>query len=144
MFGNPPPPPYHSGRDPLSDAEPAVAAAAEPSPAPRRDWIARFGRCEVRVACRELLVDGKLRPLQPRPFDLLVYLIAHRDRVVTAEELLDAVWGETCVQQGSLPAAVMRVRKALLEHEDGAGRIIRTYQRVGYRFVAALEGDGAP
>jgi hypothetical protein len=35
------------------------------------DSIVRFGRCEVRSACREVLVDGRLRPLQPRPFDLL-------------------------------------------------------------------------
>src|SRR3954468_17141833 len=107
MFGNTPPSPHHSGRPPLQDNGPP-APAGDP-PAPRRDWVARFGRCEVRVACRELLVDGQLRPLQPRPFDLLVYLITHRDRVVTAEELLDSVWGDTCVQQGSLPAAVLRV-----------------------------------
>jgi DNA-binding winged helix-turn-helix (wHTH) protein len=123
---------------------PASPAVAAPAPvALPRDWTARFGRCEVRAACREVLVDGELRSLQPRPFDLLVYLIVHRHRVVTVDELLDHVWGDTCVQQGSLPAAVMRVRRALLEHEVGAGTIIRTYQRVGYRFVAELEAGPA-
>jgi len=103
----------------------------------------RFGRCEVRVACREVLVDGCVRPLQPRPFDLLVYLIEHRDRVVTIDELLDAIWGDVCVQQGSLPAAIMRVRKALSGDDPAAAEAIRTYSRVGYRFVAPLESHPA-
>jgi len=101
----------------------------------------RFGRCEVRVACREVLVDGRVRPLQPRPFDLLVYLIEHRDRVVTVDELLDKLWGDVCVQPGSLPAAIMRVRKALSGDGVSTGEMIRTYSRVGYRFVAPVEGD---
>jgi DNA-binding winged helix-turn-helix (wHTH) protein len=113
---------------------PAAAAAAR--------GVFRFGRCEVRPACREVLVDGRPRALQPRPFDLLVYLIEHRARVVTIDELLDTIWGDVCVQQGSLPAAIMRVRKALAAAGDEAGaEVIRTYSRVGYRFVAPLEGD---
>lgn len=109
--------------------------------APRRAPIVRFGRCEVRIDCREVLVDGRLRALQPRPFDLLVYLIENRDRVVPIDELLDRVWGAVWVQQGSVPAAVLRVRKALCAGEPGAEEIIRTYQRVGYRFVARIEPD---
>lgn len=103
----------------------------------------RFGRCEVRIARRELWVKGRARPLQPRPFDLLVYLIEHRSRVVTIDELLDTLWGDACVQQGSLPAAIMRVRKALSCADAPADEVIRTYSRVGYRFVAPVEGDPA-
>lgn len=117
------------------------------APMRRSPWRARFGRCEVRPACREVLVDGCVRALQPRPFDLLVYLIENRSRVVTIDELLDHVWGDADVQQGSLAAATLRLRKALREREAGAGSIIRTYHRVGYRFVAAVEvtdEDGAP
>ena len=51
----------------------------------------RFGRCEVRPACREVFVDGARRRLQPRAFDLLIYLIDHRHRVLSIDELLDAV-----------------------------------------------------
>jgi len=101
----------------------------------------RFGRCEVRVGSREVLVDGQLRPLQPRPFDLLIYLIEGRDRVLPTNELLDEIWRQTIVQPGSLAAAITRVRKALCESEPGIGQIIRTYPRVGYRFVATLDGD---
>jgi DNA-binding winged helix-turn-helix (wHTH) protein len=101
----------------------------------------RFGRCEVRVASREVLVDGQLRALQPRPFDLLVCLIGSRDRVCTTDQLLDEIWRQTAVQPGSLAAAITRVRKALCEGEPGIGQVIRTYPRVGYRFVAKLDGD---
>ncbi|WP_377155024.1 transcriptional regulator [Roseateles sp. UC29_93] len=52
----------------------------------------RFGACVVRPACREIVVGGEPRYLQPRPFDLLAHLIEHRGRVVSADELLDAVW----------------------------------------------------
>jgi len=100
-----------------------------------------FGRCEVSAARREVLVDGKPRRLQPRPFDVLVYLIEHRDRVVSTDELLDHIWKDEFVQPGSLAAAVMRVRKALLDAGADANTIIRTHQGIGYRFVAELEGD---
>lgn len=101
----------------------------------------RFGRCEVRVGSREVLVDGQLRALQPRPFDLLVCLIDSRDRVRTTDGLLDEIWRHEIVQPGSLAAAVMRIRQALREGEPGIGQIIRTYPRVGYRFVAVLDGE---
>jgi DNA-binding winged helix-turn-helix (wHTH) protein len=114
----------------------ATATAAAGGPA-----SVRFGRCEVRVGCREVLVDGHPRPLQPLPFNLLLFLIEHRSRVVTIDELLDALWGDACVQQGSLPAAVMRVRKALSVDGTLADDVIRTYPRIGYRFVGPVEGD---
>ena len=101
----------------------------------------RFGRCEVRVASREVLVDGQPRALQPRPFDLLVCLIESRDRVRTTDELLDEIWRHAMVQPGSLAAAVMRIRQALCDGEPGIGQVIRTYPRVGYRFVATLDDE---
>ncbi len=107
-------------------------------------WTVRFGRCEVRAAHREVLVDGQVRALQPRPFNLLIYLIENRERVVTSDELLDNVWRDEIVQPGSLAAAIMRARKAVAENEAGMGQVIRTYQRVGYRFVAALDAGLLP
>jgi DNA-binding winged helix-turn-helix (wHTH) protein len=98
----------------------------------------RFGKCEVRPASREVLVDGWPRQIQPRPFDLLVYLIEHRERVLSIDELLDAIWGRQIVQPSSLTVAINRIRGVL---EDGEGRIIRTHHRVGYRFVAELQDE---
>ncbi|HEY9023470.1 MAG TPA: winged helix-turn-helix domain-containing protein [Burkholderiaceae bacterium] len=102
-------------------------------PPPPSARIVLFGGCELRLGQRELLVDGVRRHVQPRPFDLLLYLIEHGDRVVTREELLSRVWSDGPVQPCSLPAAVLRLRRALGKaHRDA----IRTYQRVGYRFTA--------
>jgi len=98
----------------------------------------RFGRCEVRPASREVLVDGRQRRIQPRPFDLLVYLIDHRERVLSIDELLDAIWGRQIVQPSSLTVAINRIRSVLA---DEGGQIIRTHHRVGYRFVAELEDE---
>jgi len=118
-----------SRRDRFLPAAPVVRPAAMPG--------MRFGRCEVRPASREVLVNGQPRQIQPRPFDLLVYLIENRERVLSIDELLDAIWGRQIVQPSSLTVAINRIRSVL---EDGNGEIIRTHHRVGYRFVAAL-GD---
>jgi DNA-binding winged helix-turn-helix (wHTH) protein len=113
-------------------------------PAPRQaqpHWTARFEQCVVGTACREVFVDGEPRALQPRAFELLTYLIANRERVVSADELLDQVWCSEEVQLGSLAAAIMRVRRALREEASGRGSMIRTYAKFGYRFVAPTTID---
>jgi len=122
-----------------SSKNPAAMLVRDDVQKARSEWPVRFGRCEVRAAQREVLVDGQSRTLQPRPFDVLVYLIENRERVITADELLDHVWSNEVVQPGSLAAAIMRARKAVGDNEAGIGQVIRTYQRVGYRFVAALD-----
>jgi DNA-binding winged helix-turn-helix (wHTH) protein len=119
--------------------KPQTFSTSEPPPSRGREWTLKFGRREVCTARREVLVDGAPRPLQPRPFDVLVYLIENRERVVSTDELLDSVWKDEIVQPGSLAAAIMRVRKALLDNQPDCGPIIRTHQRFGYRFVAALD-----
>lgn len=98
----------------------------------------RFGHCEVNPASREVRVHGVRRRLQPRAFDLLVYLIEQRHRVLAVHELLDAVWPDRAVQVGSLAAAIARVRAALGE---GGEEVIQTHHRIGYRFVATLDVD---
>jgi DNA-binding winged helix-turn-helix (wHTH) protein len=118
----------HDGASPVPSARAAARAGL------------RFGRCEVRPASREVLVDGRPRQIQPRPFDLLVYLIEHRERVLSIDELLDAIWGRQIVQPSSLTVAINRIRSVL---EDDDGEIIRTHHRVGYRFVAELEDESA-
>jgi len=116
------------------------AVLPAPPARPAAEGGVRFGRCEVRPALREVLVNGRPRQIQPRPFDLLVYLIENRERVLSIDELLDAIWGRQIVQPSSLTVAINRIRGVL---EDDDGEIIRTHHRVGYRFAAALEDDVA-
>jgi DNA-binding winged helix-turn-helix (wHTH) protein/tetratricopeptide (TPR) repeat protein len=94
--------------------------------------IFRFGPCELDEAGRSLSAHGREIKLQPRVFDLLCYLVRHRDRVVSKDELLDALWPGTIVVDNALQRAVSLARGALAE--VGLGDAVRTYARHGYRF----------
>jgi DNA-binding winged helix-turn-helix (wHTH) protein/tetratricopeptide (TPR) repeat protein len=76
-------------------------------------------------------------PLQPKVFDVLHYLLAHSERVVSRRELLDAVWPGEVVSPSSLTHAIMDSRRAV--DDDGhEQRLIRTVRGRGYRFVGEL------
>ncbi|MGI9316701.1 MAG: tetratricopeptide repeat protein [bacterium] len=73
-------------------------------------------------------------PVEPQVFDLLVYLIEHRDRVVTRDELLDELWNGRVVSESALNGRLKVARKAV--GDDGKQqRIIKTIHRRGYQFV---------
>lgn len=98
--------------------------------------------CELRIASREIVAEGGVRPIEPRAFDLLVYLIEHRDRVVSKEELLREVWRRVAISDGVVARTVMKVRMAIgdLQPDDP---LIRTVHRVGYHFVGQLGTQGS-
>lgn len=106
--------------------------------APTDHNVFRFGRCELRVATRELLVDGAPRPIERRPFDLLVHLLRCRHRVVSKDELLNEVWAGDCVTPGAIASAMLKLRR-LIEDNDPSAVLISTAHRVGYRFVGAAQ-----
>lgn len=106
-----------------------------------RDPLYRFGRCELDVSARRVRLDGQPRAIEPRPLELLEYLILHRRRVVTKEELLEQVWPGEAVSTGALARAVMKARQAI--GDDGEPALIRSVPRVGYRFVAELAHEAA-
>src|SRR4030095_4917298 len=87
---------------------------------------------ELDQARRSLTAHGREIKLQPRVFDLLCYLVRHRDRVVSKDELLDALWPGTVVVDNALQRAVSLARAALAE--VGVPDAVRTYSRHGYRF----------
>ena len=105
------------------------------------ETLYRFGRCEVRPLRREVLLDGNPRPLEPKIFGVLLYLIEQRARVVSKDELLDVFWRDRGVSVGVVTRAVMVARQAI---GDGGrtSSIIRTIHRTGYRFVADLQESG--
>jgi Tol biopolymer transport system component/DNA-binding winged helix-turn-helix (wHTH) protein len=80
---------------------------------------------------------GAAIPLEPKAFDVLVYLVRHGDRVVTKDELLDAVWTGTFVTPNVLTRAVAQIRKALGDETEHA-RFIETVAKRGYRFAAPV------
>ena len=98
------------------------------------DDTLRFGHWEVRPALRQLLVDGKPAEVGARAFDLLLTLIARRDRVVPKDELLDAVWPGLVVEANNLPVQIGSLRKVL------GPQVITTVPGRGYRFSATPDG----
>ncbi len=96
----------------------------------------RFGEYELDAAGHQLRRDGELVHVEPRAFDLLCHLVAHRDRVVPKNELLDEVWGDRFVSEAALTTALRTVRLAVGD-TGGRQRLIRTVHRRGYQFVAA-------
>ena len=91
-----------------------------------------FDGFEIDPDGRELRVDGAARALQPQVFDLLCYLVEHRNRVVSKRELLDALWPDSVVTESSIQRAISLARSAL---GPSGPDFIRTYPRQGYRFV---------
>ena len=85
-----------------------------------------------------MLRDGREQHLEPQAFDLLAYLVSHRDRVITKSELLDEVWGDQFVSESSLTTRIKEIRQAL--GDDGVRQeIVRNFRGRGYRFVAEIE-----
>ena len=76
--------------------------------------------------------------LEPVVLELLLYLIAHRERLVTRHELMDTVWGDTVISEAALTKAVARLRKALGD-DSVTHRYLETVRSRGYRFVADVE-----
>ncbi|MFC5265583.1 alpha/beta fold hydrolase [Kribbella qitaiheensis] len=86
----------------------------------------------------EVRRGGVAVPLEPQAFDVLAYLVSHRDRVVPKEELMDGVWGGRFVSETAVTSRIKQVRRAL--GDDGhSQRMIRTLHGRGYRFVAPVE-----
>ncbi|MEW6127306.1 MAG: winged helix-turn-helix domain-containing protein [Acidobacteriota bacterium] len=87
---------------------------------------------------RLLYLDDAPVHLTPRPFQVLVYLIENRDRVVTRQELFDEFWEGHDVYDDTLRKCVGAIRKALKDNANQA-RFIETHYAGGYRYIGAVE-----
>jgi len=98
----------------------------------------RFGPFQLDVRERRLSRGHELIPLRLKVFDTLRVLVERAGTLVTKQELLDAVWPETAVEENNLNHNVSVLRKALGERATGQ-QYIETVPRVGYRFVAGVD-----
>ena len=87
---------------------------------------------------RELRRDGELIAMQPQVFDLLVYLVKNRDRVVSRDDLIALVWGGRIVSDSTLDSRINAARNAIGDSGKDQ-RLIRTIPRKGLRFVGAVD-----
>src|SRR4029077_4459529 len=97
----------------------------------------RFGPFELDAAEHDLRAQGKPVALTRRAFDTLLYLVRHPGRLVTRDELIAAVWGDTIVEEGNLHWTISAVRRALVQ--ESAEPFIETVRGLGYRFLAPVE-----
>jgi DNA-binding winged helix-turn-helix (wHTH) protein len=98
----------------------------------------RFGPFLLDTARRELLRDGAAVELPPKAFDVIVYLLEHRDRAVGRDELIAGVWGRVDVSDNVLDQIALRARKALGDVSEPR-RCIATRPRFGFAWVAQVE-----
>src|SRR5947199_6297099 len=75
--------------------------------------------------------------LTPKAFDVLRYLIEHADRLVTQDELLEALWPDTYVNPEGIRKYILEIRKALGDRSDQP-EFIGTFPKRGYQFLAPL------
>ena len=117
------------------------------SPTPVPDGIAPdtgtlvFGDCELDRQRRELRRAGDIVALEPKVFDLLVFMATHPDRALSKDALQEAAWPGLVVSDSVFSQAIMKARRAV--GDDGQQQaVIATVHGYGYRFVAEVEVTG--
>ena len=102
-----------------------------------------FGDYEIDVERRELRRAKTPVHVEPQVFDLLVYLVQNRDRVVSKDDLIASVWGGRIVSDSTLSSRINAARKAIGDSGEDQ-RLIRTLHRKGIRFVGAVREEQRP
>jgi TolB-like protein/Flp pilus assembly protein TadD len=97
----------------------------------------QFDDYELDTERRELRRGADRVTLQPQVFDVLEYLIRHRDRVVSKDDLLAAVWNGRIISESGLTSRISAARSAIGDSGE-AQRLIRTLPRKGIRFVGEV------
>jgi len=97
----------------------------------------RFGPFELSIGERVLLRDGQVLPLGGRALDILIYLADRPGEVIAKRELIDHVWSDVTVEEGSLRVHVAAIRKALGDGKFG-NRYIANIKGRGYSFVGTV------
>ncbi len=108
----------------------------------RGEMIFRFGAYEVDLVRQELRRAGAVVPVEPQVFDVLAYLLRHRDRIVSKDELFESVWQGRIVSDAALNSRISAARRTI--GDDGNTQaLIRTAHKRGFRFVGDVHVDDA-
>src|ERR671930_1067679 len=99
--------------------------------------VYRFHDYTLDPASREVRHGTHRLASEPKVFQVLLYLLEHRDRMVPKAELFEQCWPETFVSESALTRCLARLRKAV-QPTPTAPPVIETRHRQGYRFVAAV------
>ena len=104
--------------------------------------VYEFGEFRIEASKRLLLRDGAPVALTPKVFDTLLHLVQNRQRIVEKDELMQAIWPDTIVEENNLNQNISTLRRVLGESR-GENRYIATIPGKGYRFIADIEGRGS-
>jgi TolB-like protein/cytochrome c-type biogenesis protein CcmH/NrfG len=96
-----------------------------------------FDECEIDIERRELRRAGRPVHVEPQVFDLLIYLVQNRDRVVSKDDLIQSVWGGRIVSDSTLTSRINAARTAIGDSGEDQ-KLIRTIARKGVRFVGTV------
>src|SRR5580698_7707199 len=102
-----------------------------------------FGQFVLDPRRRTLLRGDSPVLLTPKTFDVLFFMLQNPNRLVRKEELLQAVWGDTFVEDGNLTQYISHLRKALGDNPEDA-RLIVTIARKGYQFAGEVVSQATP
>jgi adenylate cyclase len=97
-----------------------------------------FGQCELDLSLHELRRDGQVCAIEPQVFDLLLYLIENRDRLISKDELNEEIWQSRFVSESALSTCVKTARQAIGDNGRKQEHI-RTIRQRGFRFVSPVE-----
>ena len=92
------------------------------------------------LARREMWRGSEPVVVEPQVFDLLAYLMQHPDRVVSKDELLQAVWDGRIVSESAITNRINAARRAIGDSGEKQ-RLIRTVPRKGFRFIGAIKKE---
>src|ERR1700723_3458920 len=104
-----------------------------------------FSFADVQVREREFSIvrTGEVLPIEPKAFRVLLFLLRNPQKLITKEELLDAVWADASVTESSLTRSIAKLRRALGD-DIREPRYIATVATVGYRFIGKVEVSEEP
>jgi DNA-binding winged helix-turn-helix (wHTH) protein len=102
-----------------------------------------FASFSLDAATRQLLRDGREISLSPKAFQLLLLLVANRDRAMSKQELHQSLWPSTFVLETNLASLIAEIRRAL-DDDAAKPRFVRTIHRFGYRFVGQVDESSVP
>lgn len=102
--------------------------------------IYRFANCELNTERHELRREAEPVSVEPQVFDLLLYLIEHRDRTVTKTELYEQIWRGRLVSEAALSSRIKAARQAVGDNGRDQ-RVIRTLHGRGFRFVESVDAS---
>jgi signal transduction histidine kinase/DNA-binding response OmpR family regulator len=102
----------------------------------------RFACFEIDVARQELRRAGAVVHIEPQVFDLIVYLVQHRDRIVSKDELIEAIWQGRFVSEAALSSRISAARRALGDSGNDQS-LIHTQRKRGFRFIGEILHSGS-